>query len=670
MATAIRRERRRAQAPSAEYLQALKQEADAQSQTVRRRWEQIRAVRNGEYEIDIPPAYRKWTKHIRTRRVGDIISRVVATVTHGFPTVSVPPAGPTNKAQTESTTREKFANAVLQDLDSSNPPERTFIAALDHAVTYGLGVWKFLYAAEDWWDMPTARKSYKKGVLRLTEDEEKGLDAKRDEYKRGRLPFRWQAVNPFTVWPFYHGGRLSEVLEVTQRTVADVLRRYKVRYDAQTDALQPDEIGEPQEDLTAVSTNQRTVTFIEHWDETYVSYMADNLIVAQWPHGYGRVPYFPFYGRSNYSKPTGQRGESVVEHAVDLEQALDLFLTLKSNWAYMTAMCMLILRPDANSPFWQTAGPEEEGSKQAPEPIQFQPGVATTLPPGWTLEAFTPPPVGKDLNDSIQYFTTMLADIIPQVLRGIASGTDQPGYAINQLLTAAKLVFDPVTDNAAEALMDMVSFLFWLVEHKARTKVYVLAEDSTSGASQRQWIGLSPDDINGYYANVVNVKSLLPSNAIAEGQFGLSLWQANAIDHATFLEKFAHFENPEEIIQRVLVDEYRNSEPIKAWITAKALEFAGMDEEIQQAQEEAALAGVNLPPGIVERLATGQPPGAEGGLPGQPPLAPMPGQGMPLTPPEPTAPSTLGGGMPGGRAAGMGIQPNTQGLPGGIPTNS
>jgi hypothetical protein len=518
--------------------------------------------------------------------------------------------------------------------------------------------------------------TYGKGIGRLTDDEKKQLDDSREEFKKGKFPFAWQAVDPRGWWGWYSEGRLTECVEVSERTIGDIMGAYPVAYDGTTGKLVPANISEPYAPHGAPSNSYRERrTFIEHWDDTWVTYcLDDGTVLKQFKHGYGKPPYFPFYGLSNASADPGMEMESVVEHIVDMVKLYDNLLTMWQNWAYISAYPMAFLSGPESSQFpFMDAPPDGVAEGQKGPELEIVPGKITLLPPGYKAEWFVPPPIGQDVVRVSEVLKGFIEEVIPNVMKGLGAA-DQAGYAINQLIVAARMVYDPITDNAALALQQAMQFVWGLIEHKVGEKVYVWGQNPEDATRGNQWLGLGPDDIYRYYAVTCNIESLLPSNLIAEGQFGLMQQQGGAIPMRFHLERFLRVPNPEDLQDELWVEKEINdpSSPLYAWMRNRALKKAEMLDLIEEAQRAEALAQVPLPTGIGQRMGEGgMPPGQPVGMPGPQGQAPMPGMGMPLTPQAPM-PS---GGMPEpgptgfgpGRAPGVERQPTTQGLPGGMP---
>lgn len=683
-------------APTAEYIRHLRAESELDSLDDMDEWAKVARVRAGTEPVNIPPPWNKIARPIHTKATADTIRRVVASLTLTMPTVAVPAAGLNYKYQENATLREKWSTAMLAEMDAAFLPDRPFRQGMDHAAAFGTGIWKLVYTPNSWFDYPEAQSMFGKDIAALTRAQERKLKSTREMYKQGRIPFAWRAIDPRTFWSWESEGRMVRCMEVTERPIADILGHFP---DADLSNLEPEDVGRAQvKNKTPTKRNIRK--FYEYWDDTWVTYMVDNIMLDQWEHGYGEVPYFRFYGLSDASKPAGHQGESVVAHIIDKEIAVDDMMAMKYVWAFLTAFPMgTIEGPEGGQTLaGQPVGPEGEGEQQLGPDIEFKSGVFKAIPPGWKAGWMEAPHSGKDLNDAIKDIKEDLDEIIPSVLKGVSVGGRTAGYAINQLITTARLVFDPISDNAAVALGKMVQFMWRLIEKKIKEKVYVLGEDPNSTEATdkgKKWLGLGPDDIFNYYACTVNIAPLVPENRIAEGQFGLQAWQAKAIPWRMYLEEFLKVPNPDEIMMERLVEDevYMGQGSLHQWAVQQAMKLAEMDQILKEQQQAAMLSGVQLPPGIEERMAGGMAAGP--GLPTPGGLAPSPGSPggqMPLAPGAEMVPGVPGGppsgpGMPntmplpggppnpglvpppalGGRAAGVGIQPNTQGLPGGVP---
>ena len=662
--------------PSVRHIQRLRDEANSQGKTQRARWDHIADVRRGQHALSIPDGFKKTTKEVKIRIIADTIRRLVSSLSINMPTIAVTPAGPGRVAQENATLREKWSTGLLEELDCARLPFRPFRGSMDHGVSFGLAVWKLVYTPYTWHDYPTARVMFGKGIGRLDKNETESLGDAREMYKQGRIPLAWQSVDPRTWWGFMTEGGLRESVEVTKRTIASIEGDYGVAYDLNLGKFNPEQVSPPyvqQHEPSSSTEEQRE--FIEHWDRDWVTYMVDDVVLKQFQHGYRRVPYFPFFGLSNSTEMLWKQAESVVEQMVDKETELDELLTMKHNWAHLAAYPMgTIEGPQGTPGLAAKVGPDGKAHGQLMPEIGFKAGVFKGMPPGWKMGWIVPPNVGQDLSEMIQFLVGELKEAVPNVLKGMG-GPEQAGYAINQLMTAARQVYDPIRDNASLAIQEMIKFVWWLLEHKIKEKIYILGDAPTKGRGkpQKKWLGLGPKDIFGYYQCTARIVPLLPSNRIAEGSFFMQQWQGGGIPRRMYLEEGMHIPNPEEVMEERVVEDmvYSGQGPLFDAMVKRALERSHELDVIEEAERKARLAAMPLPPGVEEMLAQEQGlPGEGAAMPGVPApenLAAEPGLNMPLEGAMPGMAPMGGPPPPGGRPAGVERQPSTLMLPGGIP---
>src|SRR3989304_4786337 len=185
-------------APTIEYINPLLAENEMATSAERQDWDTIAEVRAGKHVLNVPPPWNRLVRPIHVKAVADTIRRVVASLTLTMPSVAVPAAGLSYKYQENATLREKWSTALLAEMDSAHLPDRPFRQGMDHAVSFGEGIWKLVYTPHTWFDYPTSRSMFDKGITELSKSEERKLNQNRDTYKRGRVPFAWRAVDPRT----------------------------------------------------------------------------------------------------------------------------------------------------------------------------------------------------------------------------------------------------------------------------------------------------------------------------------------------------------------------------------------------------------------------------------------------------------------------------------------
>jgi len=598
-----------------------------------RKMDELEKMRNLAHTVVVPKRFRKTTKQVKTPYVPDTLRRLVAILTANYPGILVPPRGTRGKDTENANAMERWTVGCLLQLERQRR-RRVWRQSLDAAIGLSMGVMKLTH-----WPDPWKLDSF------LKQDGESETDyfSRKDSLKRGlRIPLDWTDVDPRSFFPVEDEMGLAEVLQVTDRDVEGVSRRYHVPRE---DLVGPDRNG------TDYSPN---VKFVEDWqrDEGTVTYLAltgearygrgPARVLDVVHHDYPRLPYFPFDGLSTSSLKPEWAHHGVVEHIIPMVDMADEFLTEMRGWARMGSYPMLINQ--------KSEGSLTEGDEDTPDSertaIEFEAGtsIETTGKVYW----LAPPEIGRDMNRMVEFAIKTINDyggIVP-VLRGIG-GFDQPGYAIAQLTTAARQVFDPILDNAVLALEEMIGFLWWLVEHKIKEPVPILAQGTKQG--QKRWLTVGPEEIDGYYVAEVQIEPLQATDLIALGQFGLQQVQGKTMSRRQHIEQNLHA-NADDEMEEIEYERLLESPYVQQVTDMITLKEAGLLDVLESQQGQAPMPAEG---------AQGQAP-----MPGTPPLAPSPGLGMPLT--QPTPPPGPGGraaALRPGRAAGVRRQP-----PRGVPT--
>jgi hypothetical protein len=178
---------------------------------------------------------------------------------------------------------------------------------------------------------------------------------------------------------------------------------------------------------------------------------------------------------------------------------------------------------------------------------------------------------------------------------------------------------------------------------------------------------IKPEDINGYYYNVVTLNPKLPIDRANEIQIGAVLYNngQGVIDAGTFLEDFAGYEQPDELQVKVQRDQVMRLPAIQQIMMIAALEETGM---LSYVMKLATQFGMD-PMAILQALGIIQPP-AQSALPGGPGAPPPPGgpaaglSGAAMSPGPSAQAEPVPGGLNSGQpmnqaqaAAGAGVAP-------------
>lgn len=241
--------------------------------------------------------------------------------------------------------------------------------------------------------------------------------------------------------------------------------------------------------------------------------------------------------------------------------------------------------------------------------------------PGEVIEWIGAPQTGTDIKE----MAILLRDLaeraggVPDILRGNID-RNIPAWGMAQLLaTAARRVFNPISDNIGITVAEMLKHTAYCLEHRHGETVYVMVDQGSQDRRgvKRGWLGLGPDDLRGYYAVSVEINTLTEDKRIQQGQFGLQMQQAGAISMEEFREQYLMIPNPEDTELKVMVEKVRNSDPYLQVFMDRVLKRLALKD----VQATGAAMGLPVQAGGVPQA---------GQLPsGQMPIPGTPGEAMP-----------------------------------------
>ena len=414
-----------------------------------------------------------------------------------------------------------------------------------------------------------------------------------------------------------------------------------------------------------------SLTLTELWDPVCCTYVLNGpgqtsssggrglgrgTVVKRVKHGYGdpwtrtlKGPYFHALGITTASRLPERAGLSVLYPFLSLFPALDSYLTIQSNAAYLTGYpTFKRTQPPGGTlaaSLGQVAGPNVapfglDGSERdalASQTTKLEPG---TIYP-WDVAPIEMPRTGIEIDKVIAAIMGFLELALPASARG-ASGGDDSGYAINQKTYLARLAWDPIVSNAQFALSERVGFESWLIERKIGEKVYAYM-DVAPGAGRRGsqslragWQGVGPEELKGAHRYTVTLDPETPANKTLEIRSHVEMVKAGFESTAMAIEALGG--DPGEVERELILENFKRSPEIQERLKQRVFQKLGL-------MDEQALGPVGgVPPGAPRPMPPGMPP--PGGMPGSPPeLAAMLAQGG--------GPPGLGPG-PGGPGPGQG----------------
>ncbi len=627
--------------PTAEYIERCVQVAEARDAKRNEKFDRIEQLRFRQHEVPIPKAYQKMTnqKIIKIPLVDDTLRTVISDIAASFPTASVPPRKFSQQAN--SSLREKWFNAAMPRMDAADGLDRAYVREIDHACTFGLACPKWLYLPHAWDNKQLRRK---KG-----EDETKYLVRAEDYKTTAPLPFTWLVPDPRTCHFWTHNRVLDRSLEITMRTREDLAEDYRDRgvdYDVNDGRLRTAKFSEPRAESAigfGGEIGQQVPTY-EFWNNDWVTYMADGIVLDSFKHKYGRPAHMPYHGLSSSSTAPEFESQSIVENLLDMVEVIDIALNAALQWGYITAMPMGVVRQPQGMPGASTEANVEEGVEQevatAYPSLTYSPGEMIVAPPGVEFGWVVGPEGGRDLKELGDKLIEIAKSMsgVPDIMRGIMPNREVPAWGLMQLYQAARRVYNPVTTNCAISLTKRAELMYHIIEnvHKDIVYVQVSERDKRTGKVKKDWLGLGPRDIDGYHAINIDIETLTMDRRIQQGQYGLQLWNSGAITQEELLEHYLMYSSPEEMQRRLRIEKFRNSPPYNQYVMDRW--FARQDLRVQQRRQEAGL----VPPPTQPAVNEGQQPAPAGpeNITGAPAaMAPGPGQGgVGLIPPNSVGP--------------------------------
>jgi hypothetical protein len=376
-----------------------------------------------------------------------------------------------------------------------------------------------------------------------------------------RWPFDVTAVNPKNMIWDDSKSDMKWAIEFDQRSSQNLARRY------------------PQ--WAEHRKRGQMVEFIRYWDEEWAAYIADGeLVWGPERHGYGFMPYEPILPVQSFTfedGPPHERYRGVLKPAHSL---LD-------EEARLVAQINTLVRTTA----WRTldfSGPRQLAEQAAQEYELF--GGKNILPPGVQVAMSPMAQVPPDLYQQLNVVQTLIEQVtFPNVIRGVRPRGVSTGFAISVLAGMGRLVFQGVADGLRHAIEAVNSHFAQLVENKLKGSVTVHARTEVHQFDQM----IGPDDIRGYYENIVQVKAEAPEEREREALLAMRLYQG--------IPGFSMYEalrrsgvaNPLEMIMQRKAEDLLNLPEIQASLAQQLLERVGLPGQLVQATSPTG-GGVNI----------------------------------------------------------------------------
>lgn len=569
-------------------------------------------------------------------------------------------AGEGDTAQTNASLREHWTEETLWECGTREPGQDTMSQCTDAALNDG-GAWSKILFTRDAWDVRYTIPTPGNGD---GADAYQTYDKTTEEAKKGAgPPFCWMYVDPRCVYPVFSGGRLCEVLEVTERPLRSTLRRYRLDLDADGNIV-PEELGRPQ-----ASNNPRTlpysVTMHEHWDEQWCTWTVAGTnykgtptaaIVKQFEHGYPfGVPYD--FGPGMWMSYWRNRkvGWGISQTKLWLVKYRQYLRAMHAQ--YVARDLLSPLQSFGDSSAAPVIGNDGKPRERDPGPL---PGEIINNGPGRQLARIEYPDANT-LEKHMSLIDQAIAQLeSPKVTT--LGGMEGAGFAISQVLSYSRTRVSPVSKGLQTMLKGQTEKLWDLARYKVKEKIYV---GYSAGADENNYgsggyIGLGPTDFERPVRIQWEVQQQLPTDDMMRARYAHERLAAGTWGSDEAIEYLG--DNPDEIRRSKERDRIRQTEQYQKWLDSQVFMFAGRGDILQLAQQATQLAQTGVLADQNQPVPQGGPaPGAPGVFEGQPAVPDMGAlaaapNGAGVQPPP--GPAVMAGAA---QAAGGGIGPG--GLP-------
>ena len=554
-------------------------------------------------DVDIPDAYVKTTKEFRSPLPFDQIARVVGVLTSADPAITIPPRSDSPKDQNNATKRERWLRAMFKEMNSEVEGPDVDYLAIDAQVADGLGVLKLIYYPSRY----SEAQGYPVRKKLKTDGEKTQLALYRDavaSFKKGsKLPFGWRDVEAKRYHPIRgHDGKRQFVVEI-HNIDADVLE------DLYPSEIHVNPLGgvvgrQSGAELMAQNADETgaisTVTVYEAWSAPNPD-TGDKGEWVMWTEGvnanndiegilldggvnpFNCLPYFELPGLVTSARNPEHRYLSILFPSAAIYDSLNTEITKGMNISHQHGY-----------PGWKRMGgliPGGENADELEDRERIESGVIYDMQLGGDMDILAPPNLGTVWTSLVNFLMQMQDQVgLSAITRGQNLGADASGYLFSQSAAAAQSIYGPMRREQEKAFAAIASAMQWAIENTLRTSVVV---ETLGGKGATDWIELTTADIGKYYKVNVRLEPAIPTNAIAQGQFGASMNQAGLVSKKTVRTKLLStlVDDPEYERKQALWERIQES---PAYVQATFDEMMRRRQNLQSAPEEQGQ--IPLPP--------------------------------------------------------------------------
>ena len=429
--------------------------------------------------------------------------------------------------------------------------------------------------------------------------------------RRQRFPFVWEHVATSTYLPIDQDvDGVSEALEVTFREPRAIGAQYGLAPGQKGKLTKLSEVGQ----VVRENAWPRACRWIEFFDrDGHFVYMADDEVVREGEHNYGRVPFYnPKFSVTSIHDPAYET-EGIADPLLLLQDQICEALTIHGTWAYMAGFPIAHLVPVT-----EDAIPLDEKD----DVIDIEPGGTITAPLGWRWEWVNLPATGRDLSILYDRLLDQANEAgLAKILSPNPDATRVSGPVAATLVAIGKSVFGPALVELAVAFDELAFWMLRMIDQEIKAPVPLWHEGSG------KWLEIGPDDINGYYEVKHTLVPVIPMERMQNAIMLADAQARGAITMNRLREDGYNITAPDEEGDAVWLERQEASPQFNNMVMAEFMRQIGQEQGAgSNAQNMAQIGQILMQLGqVLVSLQMGQ----AGASPEQPPVQPA-GEGVPM----------------------------------------
>lgn len=342
--------------------------------------------------------------------------------------------------------------------------------------------------------------------------------------------------------------------------------------------------------------NTELVRWTAYYSADQRVFLADDEKVLSGPNILGFVPYVHVpsgYGNTSYEGKPEYQYRSIlygVKDMINLQtRALSQIDAILSRWAYP--------RPKIKGEIEKIRQLYSNFNMDPNTPVLEDSEVSIEF-----LQGEAPPPELFSHLGIVSAMAEPPKSLQGQRQKGVYSGEHQEA-----LISYAKPLYKDPMKNLEQGLALVNGMAARIVEKVLGYPIVIRDVDNPGKVSGRKTI--SPDDVDGYYYNEVEMLSELPEQTDMRKMLGANLHRSGIISHQTCLSEYHDMgrEEAAEEIARVIAEKALENPTIQQAVAMDAVDKLGLERAKELIQQQ----GVELQRGGSRRMPENMPTGAE-----------------------------------------------------------